>query len=178
MKSIVLYKIVLVFCLSAFSYFSFGQETVGFSSYPVGYVNDNNEFIRLSENQLKNFWAEYGKIELSSLNQPIIIEIKPSVVTNTNRFLVKTASTSGAEVGTLLNSVEREGKTHLVFETKMDYVLGFCKSDGQCKLTVNEKDMFECIAPEVKNDAIACQKSGISFGKNSTLKWNLYFKKE
>lgn len=170
---------ISIFLLAIFFYTNaIAQEIVSFDKYPVGYLNDQNEFVGLTEMQLKKFWSEYGKVDLASLNQPISIEIKWSETLNQNRFLVKTTASDKTQIGSLLNSIEREGKTYLIFESKMDYVLGYCKTDGDCVLSINEKDQFICVAPAVKNDVITCKKSEISFGKNSTLFWKLYFPKE
>lgn len=170
---------ISVLLLAIFFYTQlWAQEIVSFEKYPIGYLNEQNEFVALSETQLKKFWSEYGKVDFVSLNQPIFIEVKWSETLHQNRFLVKTTASDKTQIGSLLNATEIEGKTHLIFESKMDYVLGYCKTDGECSLSINEKDQFICITPSVKNDVISCKKSEISFGKNSTLLWKLYFPKE
>lgn len=154
------------------------QEVVSFDKYTVGYINQKDSLVQLSEIQLKKFWAQYAEIDVATLNQPISIEIKWSDAQTQNLFLVKTKSYDNTQVGSLLRASEINGKTVLVFETKMDYVLGFCKTDGTCNLTFNDTGQYECFLSNAKNSAFSCKKEVLGFGKNSTILWHLYFPKE
>ncbi len=171
-------KCILALLFLAIPLFSMAQEVVAFEKYAVGYINQKDSLVQLTENQLKKFWAQYAQIDVASLNQPIKIEIKWSDAQTQNLFLVKTQSYDNTQVGSLLRSKEIAGKTVLVFETKMDYVLGFCKTDGTCNLTFNDAGQYECFLSNAKNNAFSCKKEVLGFGKNSTILWNLYFPKD